>query len=100
MIAMALSEREIPFRYENLIMIGEARIAPDFTIMHPRTGKLIYWEHFGLIDDENYFSDFAAKIRIYAQANIILGDNLIASFETKDTPLSYTTINNIINQYF
>lgn len=100
LIAVALSENKIPFRYENLTEIDGEIFAPDFTIINPKTNSIIYWEHFGLIDNEKYLNSFVYKIKHYAKANIILGDNLIATFETKDNPLSYTTINNIINQYF
>ncbi len=100
MIAMALAENNIPFRYENLLTIGNITIAPDFTLLHPVTKELYYWEHFGMIDNEKYYESFASKIQTYAKANIILGDNLIASFETSENPLSYNTINNILKQYF
>ena len=100
MIAVALAESRIPFRYEELISINNISIAPDFTLLHPITNKTYYWEHFGLIDNENYYENFAVKIKTYAKANIILGDNLIVTFETSDNPLSFNTISNIINQYF
>lgn len=99
MIAIALAENNIPFRYENLLSIDNITIAPDFTILHPITNKIYYWEHFGLLDNETYLENFAAKIKTYAKANIILGDNLIATFETSENPLSYNTISNIIEQY-
>lgn len=100
MIAIALSERDIPFRYENIIVLNDITIAPDFTIIHPKTGRTIYWEHFGMIDNPNYYQEFTQKIKTYCQSNIILGDNLIVSFETSEVPLTYSTIENIINQYF
>ena len=99
MIAIALSEHEIPFRYENLITIDETIFAPDFTIMHPSTGQILYWEHFGLMDNEQYLNDFSHKIMCYAQNQIYLGDNLIATFETTEKPLDYLTINNKIKQF-
>lgn len=100
MIAMALAEQGIPFRYENIITINDIEYAPDFTILHPVTGKLYYWEHFGMIDNDSYYNDFTQKIKNYTLGNIILGDNLIATFETANTPLSYESIQNIIKQYF
>ncbi|MBE5920365.1 MAG: hypothetical protein E7272_11065 [Pseudobutyrivibrio ruminis] len=99
MIAIALAENNIPFRYENLLSIDNITIAADFTILHPITNKIYYWEHFGLLDNETYLENFAAKIKAYAKSNIILGDNLIATFETSENPLSYNTISNIIEQY-
>ena len=100
MIAILLSERGIPFRYENVITINDVKIAPDFTILHPVTGKIYYWEHFGMIDNEAYCNEFTSKIKLYSKENILLSDNLIASFETKEHPLTYNMINNILNQYF
>ena len=99
MIAIALSEHEIPFRYENLITIDNATFAPDFTILHPRTGQIMYWEHFGLMDDEKYLNDFSHKIICYAKNQIYLGENLIATYETSDCPLDYQSINNKIKQF-
>lgn len=100
MIAIALYENAIPFRYENIITLQGQSFAPDFTILHPNSNRQMFWEHFGLMDNEDYFEDFAYKIKLYAREQIILGDNLIATFETMNTPLSFTTINNLINQYF
>jgi len=99
LIAIALSENNIPFRYENIMSINGIKIAPDFTIMHPLTGKIFLWEHFGLIQNNDYYKEFANKIRVYTEGNFILGNNLIATFESKDSPLNYCTINNIITQY-
>ena len=39
-------------------------------------------------------------IKAYAKENIILGDNLIITYETKTSPLNFTTINNTIKQFF
>ena len=99
MIAIALSEQQIPFRYENLITIDDATFAPDFTILHPQTGQIMYWEHFGLMEDEKYLNDFSHKIMCYAKNQIYLGENLIATFETSDCPLDYQSINNKIKQF-
>ena len=35
----------IPFRYECALTLGNTTVYPDFTIMHPNTGELIYREH-------------------------------------------------------
>ncbi len=99
-IAMSLSENGIPYRYENIITLEGIELSPDFTIMHPVTGEIYYWEHFGMMDDSNYVYEFANKIKLYARNNIILGENLICTFESKNNPLSYSTISNTINQYF
>ena len=100
LIAIALSEHGIPFRYENLKTINGVNFAPDFTILDTKKQRLIYWEHFGLMDDEEYRKDFINKLKTYHQENIILGDNLIATFEYKDQPLSFEIVNRLISQNF
>ena len=100
MIAIALKNNHIPFRYENILQLNGKDYAPDFTIMHPLTNKIYYWEHFGMMDNSDYCDDFSNKIKVYSSNGIILGDNLIASFESKASPLNYQTINNLIKQYF
>lgn len=100
MIAIALSDNHIPFRYENLLRLDGKDYAPDFTILHPTTNRIYYWEHFGMMDNSVYCNDFSNKIKVYSKNGIILGDNLIASFESKTSPLNFQTINNLIKQNF
>ena len=52
------------------------------------------------MDDEEYRKDFINKLKTYHQENIILGDNLIATFEYKDQPLSFEIVNRLISQNF
>ena len=54
MIAMLLHLNAIPYRYECALSLGGVTLFPDFTIRHPGTGALYYWEHFGLMDDPAY----------------------------------------------
>ena len=51
MIDMLLYINKIPFRYECALHLGEITLFPDFTIRHPKTGGVYYWEHFGLMDN-------------------------------------------------
>ena len=54
-IADALFTHRIPYRYEQKLDLGSAGyFFPDFTVCHPRYLKTIYWEHFGLMDSEDY----------------------------------------------
>ena len=87
-IANVLDANGIPYRVEeklSLVNPGGVKVFryPDFTIMTP-TGKQIYWEHFGLIKDENYSSRIGEKIRLYAYNGIMLGDNFVISVDTVD----------------
>ncbi len=100
MIAMQLRERGIPYRYECELELGNETIYPDFTIRHPRTGRIYYYEHFGKMDDVKYTNRNLPKISLYTRHGIIPGIHLIMSFETQDEPLSVYTIDSLLTQYF
>ena len=95
-----LQINKIPFRYECILKIEKESYYPDFTIRHPRTGKLYYWEHFGRMDDSKYAKKAFEKLEKYQSFGIIPGDNLIVTFETKDEPLSISMVEKIIDYYF
>jgi len=100
LIVMALYTNNIPFRYECALWMGEIVVYPDFTIRHPRTGKIFYWEHFGKMDDEKYANKAGFKLRNYIENQIVPGGNLITTYETKDRPLTMETVQNMIKEYF
>ena len=57
-------------------------IYPDFTCLNVKRRKLIYIEHFGLMDSKEYRNkEFFWKIRHFEDAGIIQGNNLIMTFE-------------------
>ena len=72
---------------------------PDFTIRNPRTGKLLYWEHFGKIDDPDYAHKTSRKLNTYISNNIIPDIDLITTYETKDHPLSISTLEFIRTEF-
>lgn len=99
-IDMLLYTNHIPFRYECALSLGGATLYPDFTILHPITGKIIYWEHFGLMDDPGYRSTAHSRLQLYTSHGIIPTIHLITTFETKDNPLSPEYVKKTIQQYF
>lgn len=99
-IASTLFSRKIPFHYEELLVLGDSLFYPDFTLKHPTTGKLYYWEHFGMMDNPEYARKAFAKLQHYASNGIILGVNLIATFETKECPLDMTQVERMVACYF
>lgn len=100
LIDMVLYTNKIPFRYECELSLGELTIYPDFTIKHPKNGKIYYWEHFGRMDDEKYVRNAAVKLKNYIENGIIPGINLIITFETKEYPLDYEKVEKIVKEYF
>jgi predicted GIY-YIG superfamily endonuclease len=80
-IANALELNSIPYRYEAALELGMDVKYPDFTIKRPTDGKLIYWEHFGLMDQADYMKNMASKIHFYAKNNIAPLRDLICTYE-------------------
>lgn len=100
MIDMFLYMNRIPFRYECALQLGDTTLYPDFTIRHPQTGELYYWEHFGRMDDPFYYKNVFSKLHLYTSHGIIPSIHLITTYETKENPLSSEIIEKIIEHYF
>lgn len=99
-IDMLLYTNKIPFRYECALTLGDTTVYPDFTILHPKTGKIYYWEHFGLIEDPDYSWRACNKLHNYIIHGIVPTIQLITTFETLENPLSSEQIMKIIEEYF
>ncbi len=91
LIAEKLSEHGIPFRYEQILEIGGAEYAPDFTILRP-DGQLIYWEHCGLTSDTRYMSHHWQKMQAYSEAGILPWKNLIVTYDDEDGILDMAAV--------
>lgn len=100
MIDMMLYKNKIPFRYEEKLILNGRIVYPDFAVRHPRTGVRYYWEHFGMMDDEEYCNHACDKIRLYCENGILPSINLITTYETKQHPLSMENVERIIQEYF
>ena len=100
LIERALFENRVPFRYECALGLGSVIIYPDFTIMHPITGEIFYWEHFGMMDNPRYVKNTGEKLQLYMTHEIIPSINLITTYETIKKPLSYKDVEKIVEEYF
>lgn len=100
MIDMLLYTNKIPFRYECELELDGVILYPDFTIRHPCTGRLFYWEHFGLMDNPDYSANAISKLNLYTSNGIIPSIDLITTYETKQCPLSLDEIDQIVKRYF
>lgn len=94
--------KDILYRYEKplLLTIGgvEKIVHPDFTIINIHTGKVVYWEHAGLMDDAHYANDFVRKMNSYVSNGLIIGKDVIVSCETQTLPLDIGIVKKIIEQ--
>ena len=100
MIAKTLKQYQIPYRYECQLILDDMEVYPDFTIRHPKTGDTFIWEHFGLLDKSDYQKNMLGKLQTYTSNNILPGIHLIATYETKDKPLTFEMIEMLVQYYF
>ena len=100
LIDQSLFIHQIPFRYECPVQFDKITIYPDFTIRHPDTGQIFYWEHFGMMDSLSYSQNAFQKLQIYSTHGYIPSINLITTYETKEHPLTAKKIEGIVQQYF
>ena len=100
LIDMLLHIHKIPFRYECALQLGEVTLYPDFTVLHPYTNEIYYWEHFGRMDDPTYCQNTYSKLHLYTSHGIIPSIHLITTFETQEHPLTTDIVEKMITQYF
>lgn len=100
LIDMLLFTNKIPFRYECALSLNDLTFFPDFTILHPKTGQIYYWEHFGMMDNPSYRQKTFEKLQIYANFGLLPFHQLITTYETKNSPLNMDTVQNIIQNIF
>ena len=100
MIDSILFKAGIPFRYECQMVVGNHIYYPDFTCRHPRTGKLVIWERFGMMDELAYARKAYEKIEAYGFAGFYPGINLILTSETEESPFNFRQAELIVEEYF
>lgn len=93
--------KDILYKYEKPLLVQvaggrEITIYPDFTIMNIHTGKLCYWEHAGLMDEELYARRFVKKMNTYVQNGLIPGKDVLTTYETQETPLDIGVVHQLI----
>jgi len=99
MIADALAQADIPYRYECPLSLGSKIIHPDFTILRIADRKQLYWEHLGMMDDPEYVIKNLRRIRLYEQNEIMPGIDLILTMETSLQPINLSVIKQMIRTY-
>lgn len=95
-----LKEVRLPNRYEQKRNFGGRIVCPDFTIFHPLTGDVYIWEHFGMMDDDDYAKRAYEKIDLYKKNDFFPDDKLILTFEDQEHPLTNRKIQATIEYFF
>ena len=100
-IADRLFALGIPYHYEEVLMLkGEWEVYPDFTILDKKKRRIVYLEHFGMMDSPEYLDSFFWKIHRYAESGIVLGHNLIATFEQSGQALNTRELDIMLKKVF
>ena len=99
-IATSLHRNNIPARYEWDKEINGITYHIDFTIKHPKDGRLIYWEHCGLMDKDTYAANIGTKIKEFAKAGIFPDRNLILTYESREFPFESWMADEIVERWF
>ncbi|WP_022768509.1 hypothetical protein [Butyrivibrio sp. NC2007] len=99
-IAQILYSHGIPYRYEEIHDIYGYPMATDFTVMNPKTGQIILWEHFGRCDDPGYQSTVDFKMYRYIRDGYLPGVNFITTYEDNKHPLDFVLVEEIIKKFF
>lgn len=100
LIANALFSSGIPYRYEAPLSFDSfVRLYPDFTILRMSTREEIYWEHCGQMDKSDYVRSAIRRLDAYESNHILLGHQLILSFESDKSPLNLESVQYKIDHY-
>ena len=75
-VARAMRDLGLKFKYETALPVGMYDRYPDFAVLHPETGAIIYIEYAGKPADPGYQRDLQQRLRDYANVGIYLGVNL------------------------
>ena len=101
MIADKLKQLGISYRYEAPLRLGRNLVLhPDFTLLHVKERKEIYYEHFGMMDNPEYVENALKRIEIYEKNGIFPGDKLLFSWETSTVPVNMKVVEGMVKRLF
>lgn len=101
-IANMLYDAGVPYRYEETRALCAELGAfhnPDFTVLNARTRQEFVWEHFGMMDKEDYRNDAFRKLSEYMMYGYFPGKNLIVTYETSTCPLRTEDVTRLIDEF-
>lgn len=94
------NHKQLLYKYERqLQVIAEGKpktIYPDFTIINIDTGRIVYWEHAGRMDDSYYTNEFVKKINMYVANGLLPGRDVILTFESQENPLDIGVVKKLV----
>lgn len=99
-IANLLEHYKIPYKYEYPLHLERGTLVrPDFICLNVPRRKEMVWEHFGMMDNEEYANKNIQKISFYEHSGYIPGENMILTFESSQVPLNSNVVRSKIERY-
>jgi hypothetical protein len=99
-IANMLHDAGIAYEYEKTLDLGEDGLkSPDFTMEDAESGTLFYWEHCGMMSNDQYRKRWEEKKAVYEKHGIIEGENLIVSYDDDNGSIDSIAIKALIEKY-
>ena len=93
--------RGLNYIYEKKLILPDGTILhPDFTVPVPGTNNVIYHEHLGLLDKEEYIQSTLWKLDKYIRAGIYPNRDLLLTVEEPNTGLDMEKLNQMIDCFF
>ena len=85
-ICEAIASADMKFKYEKeLVLFKEGNaitVRPDFSFENIVTGEEFYWEHLGMLSNEEYKRSNIEKLMLYAENDILIGRNLFITADS------------------
>ncbi len=82
--------------YEKSFRKGGIWFCPDFTLVRESDGKIIFWEHFGMMSDPDYVLRAQDKIANYASVGIMPFRDIIFTYEDGKDSLDLAQVESIL----
>lgn len=99
-ICNQLIQNGLAFVYEPDLKLGNYTVSPDFLVLSEKKKRLFVWEHMGLLDDSKYMKNALWKLQHYQDEGIILGQNLIVTYDDTESGINSAEIGETIRKYF
>ncbi len=100
-LADILLELGIPYHYEQALILNDHVVRyPDFTLLKVKSREIVYLEHLGLLDDEQYRDGCIKKLNEYMNNGIYLGKNLLITYESTENSLDIGGTRKMLKEIF
>ena len=99
LIADTLFDHGLEYKNETKLRLEGRNYYPDFEILHPKTRRIIWWEHLGKLADPGYVFENLDRIVVFGRNGIVVGDNLILTWETQEMPLTHAMVDQRLREF-